>query len=105
MEQAAAPRGCVGGVVMEQAAAPRGCVGGAAHTPPTSTRRRPGRPGPAARGAVLRRSAPRRPRGAAHLLDQAAEDVVVQRQLADLALRVGQLAVLDRPRTRLQTLT
>src|SRR4051794_28090998 len=84
--------------------APRRCVGGAARTPPTSTRRRPGTPGPAARQAVLRRSAPRRPRAPTHLLDQRPQDVVVQRELADLALRVGELALLDRTRPTLQAL-
>src|SRR3954449_9291236 len=79
-------------------------VGGAAHTPPTSTPRRPGTPGPTARQAVRRRSAPRQPRAAAHLLDQRPQDVVVQGELTDLALRVGELSLLDRPRSTLQAL-
>src|SRR5215213_3436345 len=81
---------------------PRRRVGGAARTPPTSTPRRPGRPGPAARQAVLRRSAPRPSRAPPHLLDQAAQDVVVERELTDLALRVSELALLHRPRPALQ---
>src|SRR3954471_16637790 len=59
---------------------------------------------PAARPAVLRRSAPRQPRAPTHLLDQAAQDVVVERELADLALRVSELALLHRPRPTLQPL-
>src|SRR3954447_17366211 len=89
---------------MERAAVPRGWVGGAARTPPTSTRRRPGRSGPAARRAVLRRSAPRRPRAALDLFQQRPGDVEVHRQLADLALRIGEAALLDGRRTRLEAL-
>src|SRR5215210_4940192 len=83
---------------------PRRCVDGAARTPPTSTRQRPGTPGPAARQAALRRSAPRQPRAPTHLLDQRPQDVVVEGELADLALRVGELALLHRPRAALQAL-
>jgi hypothetical protein len=41
---------------------------------------------------------------AADLLEQAAHDLVVDRQLTDLALRVGELAILDRERPALQML-
>src|SRR5512144_982214 len=85
--------------------APRGCVGGAARTPPTWRPRRRDRRAPAGPPAVLRRSASRRPRVAADLLDQAAQDVVVHRELADLALRLGEPTVLDRRRATLQALT
>src|SRR4029450_11124321 len=89
---------------MERRWVPRCCVGGAARMPPTWRPRPGGRRAPAGPPAVLRRSAPRRPRAALDLLQQRLDDVQVHRQLADLALRVEELAVLDRRRPGLEAL-
>src|SRR4051812_2055764 len=96
------PGRAAGGV--RERSAPRRCVGGAARTPPTWKPRRRDRHAPPEPSAVLRRSAPRQPRAATHLLDQATQDVVIQGELADLALRVGELALLYRPRPTLEPL-
>src|SRR4051794_35089659 len=75
-----------------------------ARTPPTWTPPRPGRPGPTAAPAVLRRSAPRPARAPIHLLVERPQDVELHRQLTHLALRLHQAAVLLGPRPQLQAL-